>query len=432
MPSILLWPGFDAKLAGTSPRCEAVVHMQPVVNAGQSPSHGNRLEQIERIVSSPVLQNSEALCTLLKFLARQSLEAPEVPLKEHRIATMVFGRSLDFDPRLDSTVRVQMSRLRAKLAEYYNNAGRDDSVLVEIPKGSHVVTFREREAPPVPAVALPAAVPAVHNAWKWAALGLLAVVVLLGVVLGIRQAEHGQSAAARTDGPVYVFWRGFLQSSEEPLVVFSNAEFVGRPETGLRYYRPDQDASASVFDHYTGVGEVISIHELDQVFARLGRPVQLKRGRLLNWDDAKNRDLVFLGSPSENLSLRELSLGREFRFETMTDAPRKGDLGIVNLHPAAGEAPVYLGSRDLPITEDYAVVELAPGPTKARILMLAGTTTFGTHGAVEFVCDPDHIRDLLPRVRDQAGGLVPFTALLRVKVSRGVPVDSALVALRRR
>ena len=44
--------------------------MQPVVNAGQSPSHGKRLEQIERIVSSPVLQNSEALCTLLKFLPR--------------------------------------------------------------------------------------------------------------------------------------------------------------------------------------------------------------------------------------------------------------------------------------------------------------------------------------------------------------------------
>jgi hypothetical protein len=410
--------------------------MQPVVNVGQSPSHDKRLEQIERIVSSPVLQNSEALCTLLKFLARRSLEAPEVPLKEHQIATVVFGRSPDFDPRIDSTVRVQMSRLRAKLAEYYNTAGRDDSILVEIPRGSHGVTFREREAPPVPApapaVASRPAVPALHNAWKWAALGLLAVAVLLAVLLGIRASESGQSAATRTDGPLYMFWHGFLQSSAEPLVVFSNAEFVGRPETGLRYYRPDQDSSASVFDHYTGVGEVISIHELDQVFARLGRPVQLKRGRLLNWDDAKNRDLVFLGSPSENLSLRELSLGREFRFETLKEAPRKGDLGIANLHPAPGEAAVYLGSRDLPITEDYAVVELAPGPTNARILMLAGTTTFGTQGAVEFVCDPERIRDLLPRVSDHAGGLVPFTALLRIKVSRGVPVDSALVALRRR
>ena len=44
--------------------------MQPVVNAGQSPSNTKRLEQIERIVNSPVLQSSEALCTLLKFLLR--------------------------------------------------------------------------------------------------------------------------------------------------------------------------------------------------------------------------------------------------------------------------------------------------------------------------------------------------------------------------
>jgi hypothetical protein len=408
--------------------------MHPVISAGQPLPNTKRLEQVERIVNSSVLQNSEALCTLLKFLARRSLEAPDVPLKEHQIATVVFGRSLDFDPRLDSTVRVQMSRLRAKLAEYYNNAGRDDPILVEIPKGSHGVTFRDRESPPVPAPAVPAppAVPTLHGVWKLAALGPLVVVVLLAVLLGIRPSEPGQSAATRTDGPLYTFWRGFLQSTEEPLVVFSNAEFVGRPETGLRYYRPDQDASASVFDHYTGVGEVISIHELDQVFARLGRPVQLKRGRLLNWDDAKNRDVVFLGSPSENLSLRELSMGREFRFETVTEAPRKGDLGIANLHPAPGEAAVYLGSRDLPITEDYAVVELAPGPTNARILMLAGTTTFGTQGAVEFVCDPERIRDLLPRISDHAGGLVPFTALLRIKVSRGVPVESALVTLRRR
>ena len=187
--------------------------MQPVANAGQSPSQDKRLEQIERIVSSPVLQNSEALCTLLKFLARRSLEAPEMPLKEHQIATVVFGRSLDFDPRLDSTVRVQMSRLRAKLVEYYNNAGRDDSIVVEIPKGSHGVTFRAREAPPVPTpaptVAPPPPVPILHNAWKWAALGLLAVAVLLAVLLGIRPSASGQSAATQTNGPLYMFWRGF-------------------------------------------------------------------------------------------------------------------------------------------------------------------------------------------------------------------------------
>jgi hypothetical protein len=238
----------------------------------------------------------------------------------------------------------------------------------------------------------------------------------------------------KPNDPLAQFWQGFLQSNEEPLVVFSNAEFVGRPETGLGYFNPAHDQAEAVFDHYTGVGEVLSIHELDQVFGQLGRRIRVKRGRLLNWDDAKSRDVVFLGSPSENLSLRELTLGRDFRFQTMTGPPRAGDLGIVNLHPAPGEPAAYLGSKELPITEDYALVELISGSAPAQsILMLAGTTTFGTPDAVEFLCDEERVRQLWPRIQSGAGPghLAPFTALLHVKVQRGVPVDTTLVALRR-
>lgn len=415
--------------------------MPLTTNAGQPLSAEKRLAQVDRIIHSPVLQNSESLCNLLKFLARQSIDTPEVSVKEYQIATQVFGRSTGFDPRVDSTVRVQMSRLRSKLTDYYSHAGSADPIVVEIPKGSHAVTFREREAEPsreaepVPiALETSISIPARTTPWKWiAVISTMASLVLAAVLLARPWTKPlaAVPAAASAD-PVSLFWRGLLQSPEEPLVVFSNAEFVGRPETGLRYYRPNKDAADSVFDHYTGVGEVISIHELDQVFARLGRPVHLKRGRLLNWDDTKNRDLVFLGSPSENLSLRELSLGQEFHFQTMLEAPRKGDLGIVNLHPAAGEAPVYFGSKDLPITEDYAVVELAPSPSGARILLLAGTTTFGTQGAVEFVCDAERVRDLLARVRNSSGGLESFSALLHIKVNRGVPVEGELVAVHRK
>jgi hypothetical protein len=118
----------------------------------------------------------------------------------------------------------------------------------------------------------------------------------------------------------------------------------------------------------------------------------------------------------------------------MTEPPRAGDLGIVNLHPAPGEEPVYFGSKALPITEDYALVEMILGNAPPQsILMLAGTTTFGTQGAVEFLCNPERVRELLPRIQAGAGTgrLSPFAALVRVKVQRGVPVDTTLVALRR-
>jgi len=354
------------------------------ISAGiQTPSVDSadkRLEQINRVVSSPVLQGSEALCNLLKFLARQSIAAPDVSIKEYQIATEVFGRPANFDPRVDSAVRVQMSRLRAKLGEYYNTVGRGDRILVEIPKGSHTVIFTDREAARTtelrpaedasevpPTVVRPKAAP-----WKWDSVALM-VVALLALAAGLCGVWNKSPAlsraasenAAKPGDPLSQFWQGFLQSSEEPLVVFS-------------------------------------------------------------------RDVVFLGSPSENLSLRELSLGREFRFQTMTQPPRAGDLGIVNRHPLAGEQPVYFGSRDLPITEDYAVVEMITGSAPAQsILTLAGTTTFGTQGAVEFLCDEERVRQLLPHVQAGAGHLAPFTALLHVKVQRGVPVDTTLAALRR-
>ena len=406
-------------------------HNAPVDSADK------RLEQINRVVSSPVLQGSETLCSLLKFLAGHSIATPDVPIKEYQIAKEVFGRPANFDPRLDSAVRVQVSRLRVKRGEYYNTVGRNDPILLEIPKGSHTVTFTDRDLVRAPAPRLArAAENVIFSRWAGVALLGIALLVLALSWSGIwnktlERRRVASEKAMKPSGPLAQFWQGFLQSGEEPLVVFSNAEFVGRPETGLRYFRPAHDRGEAVFDHYTGVGEVLAIHELDQMFGQLGRKVRVKRGRLLNWDDTKGRDVIFLGSPSENLSLRELSLGREFRFQTMTAPPRAGDLGIVNLHPAAGEQAVYFGSKELPITEDYALVEMTGSGSAQSIVMLAGTTTFGTQGATEFLCDEEHVRQLLPRVQGGAGRLAPFTALLHVKVQRGVPVETSLVALRR-
>src|ERR1051326_5802332 len=85
-----------------------------------------RLRQVERLIASDVLHGSESLCKLLRYLAEQSIEHPGTGVKEYQIATEVFKRPSDFDPRMDSTVRVQTGRLRSKLAEDYPHAGAED------------------------------------------------------------------------------------------------------------------------------------------------------------------------------------------------------------------------------------------------------------------------------------------------------------------
>jgi hypothetical protein len=104
------------------------------------------LGQIERLVSSHALHGSESLCKLLRYLAAHALAHPGAPVKEYQIATEVFGRPADFDPQLDSTIRVQAGRLRMKLAEYYATEGVEDPIIVEMPKGTYVLAFHHRVA----------------------------------------------------------------------------------------------------------------------------------------------------------------------------------------------------------------------------------------------------------------------------------------------
>jgi hypothetical protein len=408
-------------------------------------------QQIDNIIKSHSLRGSESLCKLLQYLAKQSLEHPDAPLKEYQIATEVYGRPAGFDPQSDSTIRVQAGRLRLKLAEYYASEGAADAIVVKIPKGSYHLTFEARTgdtqalpragaSPPLPARTL--AVGTVPVRWRIGvvllAVALVASLIILANLLWNRRLPEPAVAppsGARIAGPLSAFWRPFAAGAEEPWVIFSNAAFVGRPETGMRYYKSSEDSKATMYDHYTGVGEVLAIHALDDVFGALGRSIRVKRGSLFTLDDVKNNNLIFVGSPSENLSLLDIPGTQEFVFQRVASGSRKGDLSIVSKHPRPGEASVYLASpSNTPLTEDYAVVGLVPGIGSGQFVMiLAGTTTFGTQGAVEFVCRQASVERLMREIPgSNASSVRPFEALVRVKIARGVPVESELVAVRAR
>jgi hypothetical protein len=406
------------------------------------------IRQIDRLVNSHVLHGSESLCRMLLYLAHHAVEHPGSPVKEYQIATEVLGRPPDFDPHSDATIRVQAGRLRAKLVEYYATQGIEDSIVVELPKGSYALAFHFRgplppatlkpELPPVGASAKPAIQPTTRNLLL-AVLGLsillvAAIATIIGSVMA-RKAAQPVHALERESVPsaLQIFWSPFLSGPEEPWIIFSNAAFVGRPETGMRYYIPSQDSGEHVMDYYTGIGEVSAVRDLDHVLSQLKRNVRVKRGSLFSLDDAKSNDLIFVGSPAENLTLRELPSTGEFVFQRPDSGPRKGDLGILNVHPHPGEPIFYLPTpQHPPIDHDYAVVALTRGLNPARsTLILAGTSTLGTQAAVEFVCEPNSVQELLHRLGvSTAAELKPFEALLQVEVKHEVPVSAKIVTLR--
>jgi hypothetical protein len=407
-----------------------------------------QLAQVEKLLASHALHGSESLCKLLQYLATHSFEHPGVSPKEYQIATEVFGRQKDFDPHLDSMVRVQAGRLRAKLAEYYASEGVDDQLVLEMPKGSYGLTFHQRthgtgrnhantshEAPNNLQVGGRTSRVLIVTVIALSVILASAVAVAMDRFLNRRVAE-ARVASDSPDAPVafHVFWKGFLTGPQEPWVIFSNAAFVGRPYTGMRYYNRARDSGAVILDHYTGVGEVLAVHALDSVFAKLHQQIRVKRGSLFSLDDAKNNDLIFIGSPSENLTLLELPNIREFAFKQITSGSRTGTMEIINFHPESGEPKEFFPSPpDETLTEDYSVVALKRGLNPAHsVLILAGATTIGTQAAVEYVCQQNSLEELLLRLSvSNSGELKPFEAVIRVKVAKGVPVGSELVALRR-
>ena len=404
------------------------------------------LTEIERLANSHTLHGSESLCKLLRYLADHALKHPGVAQKEYQIATEVFGRSPDFDPHLDSLVRVQAGRLRSKLAEYYSSEGASDPIVVELPKGSYGLAFHQVPSSGKPPAALdsPRAIqtrPTVYARERGSrllvAVSLLlaaAVIVTIALLFARRTTPGSENDSLRAPAAFQTFWRAYVSGPDAPWVIFSNGAFVGRPETGMRYFNPAEDSHSAILDHYTGVGEVLAVHNLDRVFSLLHRQLRVKRGSLFTLDDVQNNNLIFVGSPAENLTLRQIPSTKDFVFQRLTSGTRKNDLAVVNVHPQPGEPKVFLASpAGTPLSEDYALIGLVPGLNPVRsVMILAGTTTIGTEAAAEYVCRQDSLEELLLRLSvSEHGEMKPFEALLRVRVAQGVPVGTEVVALRK-
>lgn len=386
--------------------------------------------QVERILRSNEFGGSEVLRNLLSFLAKHSIEKPGEVVKEYDLAVGVLGRTAVFDPRLDSAVRVHTARLRAKLAEYYMSDGVEDTILIEVPKGSYQISWRLRGTE---AVSLPESARHVVQtvarpaSWKWFAAGFAtaAALALAGA------ATWTGPRPGKVSAVVEAFWQPFLQSRQPPMIVFSNHLFAGSSATGLRYFREGIDAPSERNDTYSGTGTVMAVGELTNLFSVFGRPPRLKRAELLTWDEAQDANVVFVGAPDANSPLREMAPLRYFSFKSSREEPQFGTGGVINLHPAPGEESIYYGPGK-PYTFDYAVIALLPNlHPERKVLVLAGTNTYGCQGAAEFVTRSDLLQELFARLGVPKGGRpADFEALVKVNISGGVPVQPRLMMVR--
>ncbi|MGC2659524.1 MAG: hypothetical protein WA324_16325 [Bryobacteraceae bacterium] len=97
--------------------------------------------QLDRILASASFANSGRLSRLLRFVVQSVAAGKLDELKEYGLAMAVFDKRESFDSRFDPIVRVEAGRLRNRLKQYYENEGREDPVIIDLPKGSYVPRF---------------------------------------------------------------------------------------------------------------------------------------------------------------------------------------------------------------------------------------------------------------------------------------------------
>ena len=112
----------------------------PLDKKGVPPAESIR-QQIKRILTSPEFKATDAQKSFLKFVVETALSGQAHEIKGFTVATQVFGRGDDFNQATDPIVSIQANKLRRALERYYLTAGRNDTVRIDMPKGTYVPVF---------------------------------------------------------------------------------------------------------------------------------------------------------------------------------------------------------------------------------------------------------------------------------------------------
>jgi hypothetical protein len=99
------------------------------------------LRWLERIFVSQLFFRSYRLSQFLRFVVERSLSGRRDQIKEYTIGTEVYGRNSDFDPSVDSIVRVEARRLRKKLTTYYEGEGASDEIVISFRPGTYIPSY---------------------------------------------------------------------------------------------------------------------------------------------------------------------------------------------------------------------------------------------------------------------------------------------------
>lgn len=410
---------------------------------GSPPDSDERRQLAQRIAASPPFQKAERLRSLLLYLVEESVQGRAAQLTEQRIGHFLFGKPTDYSPTEDSSVRANARLLRLRLHEYYDSYGREEALVLDLPKGSYAPVFRPSGPAQARVLGPPRPLPRSVLLRK---VALLVAGSMLCAIAGYLVARV-QIASPPPSWPL----SELLDPHSRTQVVVSDINYglfcilSGRIISLGEYLSPQYPASAIPPDSTPRESRLAShlsrtqfVSYADSVFTdRLvaalggGSRIWLRSARDLKTHDLVEGNFVFVGSPASNpwVSLFE------DRLNFVEVKPPGAPGSIVNRRPAPGERDRYSGiGKTGSSGEDYAALALLPSASgRGNVLILQGLQQEGTEAA-SLLVSTDEGRAMLRsalHIRSQSlGRRVFFEVLIRAKVVGGSSAGTEIVATR--
>jgi hypothetical protein len=407
-----------------------------------------RWQLIERITASPSFQKSARVRDLLRYMAERTLHGHTQDLTEHRIGSAVFGKPQDYSVVDDSSVRVHVRQLRLKLHEYFDGEGREETCVVEIPKGAYTTLFRsveQRTTSPVPTVASEPSTWLRWLPWSLAALFLVTTVT----------AWFYHPAVATPPPPPWPLASLFTPPNRPVQVVVADVNYGmtrlvdEQPVTLERYlspsYRSGEDLTnahptgreARMMKYLSGslltsYADLVVVDTLMRLSGNSRDWLAVRSARELRPRDLESGNFVFVGSPSSNPWVSYFQDKLNFR-------EGEGKVGeslkfFQNAHPKPGEQTTYQGLAFTGSSgEDYATISLLPlANGRGSVLILQGLQQEGTEAAGLFLSDTGNRQKLQEALGFSGSPNEPvyFEVLIRTQAVAGAPNATSIIATR--
>lgn len=353
--------------------------------------------ELERILASPLFRGSRRCQSLLRRITEQTLLGETHSLKERTLGVEVFGRPEDYDTSQDPVVRASATEVRKKLAQYYQEAGHESDVHIELPCGSYIAEFRF-----APAKEKVVAAPRRPNKKKRYVLAAGTIVAASLLILAFTltppiwlrsDLDRLWEPVLKAPGPVLVCIG--LQAAYNPRSVQAQDVIEGVLPPQSRAPGPHrairEEDLILLRDRYVALDDAVCLVRLTALLERHRKPYRIRAEGFTSFADLRDGPAVLIGAFDNPWTLRTAG---QLRFTFRKESEHDTCMVFDRQHPENTDWKLTNSWPNWDVSIDYAIVSRMLDPATDRpVIIAAGLTQYGTIGAAEFVSNPEYFAE---------------------------------------